>query len=573
MKTLKQFAALLFALLLAFATHAQVKPKPKTTKPGKAAVNYTVNWGPDLKLKGDAPNKILLYDKGSFYAVTDNSGFYSMAVNAFAFGGSSEYITKIDNKLNMVVQNKIETKESDKSVSRHRLANVFEFNNNIYLLTREKFSSEKKVRYYIEKMNLSTLVSDGVKKLIYEVDYSVDKRRDDVYLSKLQHADSDVLVFFDDHEVKKDENINITAFSVDKNLDVTWKKDVTFPLVGSRNADFDKYINPNGDLFLISKVYKDDPSKKRHKDVVDGELNFDYHIYVVGKSIPTFVDYPFELKDKVVGKINLDVNSKGEMIAVGFYSDIKKKNKAGVSKGVFYTVIDPTNGSIKAQSFKEFENDVFTAGLSDKKAAKLEDKMDEGKKEGSLDTYQINDLIPRKDGGSTLVAQQHYWYTVTVGKRTVTHYVYGNIITCKISAAGDIEWTTVITKNTNVTGSTLTCSYMMFDEGTDTYDFFFNDHKDNLLSSQQSSKGTKMLTDARKPMRFMRMVLNADGTLSKREIALKMSEDDEKTRLSPMVSTQVNDNEIILYGMDRGKDKFAKITFKNLAKDSSKEEK
>jgi hypothetical protein len=151
--------------------------------------------------------------------------------------------------------------------------------------------------------------------------------------------------------------------------------------------------------------------------------------------------------------------------------------------------------------------------------------------------------------------------------------VYGNLIITKINAAGEIEWTTVIPKNTNVTGSLIAVSYLSFDEGNDTYQIFFNDHKDNLLSSQQSAKGTKVLTDAVKPMRFVRVVVSPDGTLSKKEVALKMSEDDEKTRLSPMVSTQVSDNEIILYGMDRGKDKFAKITFNNLAKDSSKEAK
>src|SRR5204863_7966553 len=48
--------------------------KPETKPVVKAPVNYKVSWGPDLKLKGDAPNNSLLYDKGSFYAITDSRG-------------------------------------------------------------------------------------------------------------------------------------------------------------------------------------------------------------------------------------------------------------------------------------------------------------------------------------------------------------------------------------------------------------------------------------------------------------------------------------------------------------------
>ncbi|HLG34186.1 MAG TPA: hypothetical protein VI757_04840 [Bacteroidia bacterium] len=574
MKSTKKILTFILSILVASFATAQVKPKPKPVKPGKVAINYTVSWGPDLKLKGDSPNKILLYENGSFYAITDNSAGSLAAAyfTGFSFGGSSEYVTKINSKLDLVLQKKIETEESEKAVSNHRLTNIIEFNDAIYLITRDKISKEKKVVYFIEKLNLSTLMSDGVKKKIYEVDYSVEKKRDDCVLRTLQHHGSDALVFFDNHEVKKGENVQITVFAVDKNFDIAWKKEITFPLLKGKNFDFDKYINPRGDLYLIAKVYFDDDKKKKHKDIVEGELNFDYHIYMIGKDISTFIDYPFNLKDKLVSQVNLDVNDKGELLAVGFYSDIKKKDRAGSSKGVFYTIIDPETKTIKAQSYKNFETEVFTAGLSSKKAAKLEEKMDEGKKEGSADKYIIRELIPRKDGGSTMIAEEHYIYTVTysTGKstRTVTHFVYGNLIITKINAAGEIEWTTVITKNTNVTASTLTCSYLSFDEGNDTYDIFFNDHKDNLLSAQASAKGTKVLTDAIKPMRFVRVVVKPDGTLSKKEVALRMDEDDEKTRLSPMVSTQVNDNEIILYGMDRGKDKFAKITFKDLEKGS-----
>ena len=557
MNTLKK-SFVLMTLLVFSVCFAMAQAKPKTTaKPVKVPINYSVTWGPDLKLKGDAPNKILLYENGSFYAVTDND---------YGVWGSSDYVSKLNSKLDLVLQNKIKTEESDKAVSKHEMVSILEFNKEIYIITRDKTSKTKTVSYFMEKLNLSTLQSDGVKTKIYEVDYSQDSKRSDVSLSILQHSSSDVMVLYDNHRQKKDENVHLSITAIDKSLSVAWKKDFEMPLKG-KNFDFDKYIDPKGNLYLIAKVYISDDNRKKGKDIVEGELNFDYHIYMIGKDIPAFIDYPFQLKDKIVSQVNLDINNNGELIACGFYSDIEKQKRASSKRGVFYTIIDPANKTIKAQSYKTFEMEVFTAGLSSKKASKVEDKIESGKSEGDANTYRIRELIPRKDGGSTMIAEMYYEYTVTYydGKNTryVTHYVYGNIIVTKINAAGEIEWTSVIPKHTDVTGGTIICSYISYDEGNDTYDIFFNDHKDNLLAVQQSAKGTKTLNGSVKQMRFVRVVVGQDGTLSKKEVALKMDKDDEKTRLCPRVSEQVNENEIILYGLDRGKDKFAKITFKN----------
>src|SRR5689334_11524519 len=114
------FAALILfsALFNCSSTYAQSKrgktdnaPKSnvKAPKPGKAAINYTMNWGPDLKLKGDAPDKILLYKNGSFYAITD-------AVSGFITYSTTQYISKFNKNMELELQKKVESKESDKSM-------------------------------------------------------------------------------------------------------------------------------------------------------------------------------------------------------------------------------------------------------------------------------------------------------------------------------------------------------------------------------------------------------------------------------------------------------------------------
>jgi hypothetical protein len=548
-----------FAIIITNSLQAQTR-KPHTKTAAKAEVNYKVSWGPDLKLKGSFPEKILLYDQTGFYAVTEKH--------------SDDYLSKFNNRMELLVQAKVETEKSDKRMKDHTIESVLEFNNAIYAITRERDKDNKTIVYFAEKVDLSSLIPDGNKIKIYEADYSVDKKREDVDLRFILDKDKKVMILYDQHAAVKEEDVKVSIHSLDATFKVLWKKDVELPLISDskRNYSFDKYVDPNANVYLLAKVYDDDPNgkkKNKYKDVKEGQLNYDYHIYTIGNGIETYIDYPFELKDKAVSEINLDINNKGELVACGFYGDINAdKNKVSGAKGVFYTIIDPANKEIKAQSYKKFENEVFTAGLSEKKKGKLEEKMEEGKREGDASSYIIRDLVQRKDGGSTMFAEEHYIYTVTYydGKytHTTTHYVYKNIIVTKINAAGEIEWTTVIPKYADVTQYNLICSYIKFDEGNDTYDLFFNDHRDNLIAISLEKNGAEPINGKLKPMRFVRIVVNADGSLSKREEAFQRNEDDEDTRLCPGVSKVVSDNEIVLYGVDRRKEKFAKITFDNL---------
>jgi hypothetical protein len=540
------------------------KSNASSPKPGKAVVNYNVNWGPDLKLKGEALNKILLYKNGSFYAITDNAkGLFSSRV--------SEYISKFNKNMELELQVKIESEKSEKGMSQHGDVKLFEYNDAIYLITREKDSKNKRIVYFAENIDLGTLMCQGNKKLIYEISYAEDKKRDDALISFLTNKDKNAMIIFDQLYTEKEQNVQVIVTALDKSFSPTWKKDVRLPVTLPKGGyfSFSTYMDNVPNLYLMSRVYKE-MGKRRAKDVIDGELNYDYHIYTIGKDIPSFTDYSFDLKDKAVSQAELDINANGDIIACGFYSDInEKKDKATGVKGFFYTTIDPINKTIKTQSYKKFENEVFTAGLSAKKAEKAEAKLEDGK-DGATYGFGIDQLIPRKDGGGTIIMEQAYTYTTSYrcGNSTcyVTHYVYNNIMVTKVNAAGEIEWTTVIPKRQHYVRYPAVGSYFVFDQGNDTYDFYYNDDKDNLNDLHMDAKGADVASDRLKNLRFVRQVVNPDGSLSKREVAFKMDEDDENTHFFPTVSKIVSNNEVILYGMERKKDKFAKITYKGLEK-------
>ena len=544
---------LLFAAFLSFCNSifAQ-KDKGGGKKIGKG---FTVEWGPDIKMKGLFPTEMLLYDKGSFYV--------SIVVPK-AFSAAEYNLVKINDKLDIVLQNRIKTEEEDKKASYNHERGVMEVGDDMYVFEEEKVHHDKKINYYLEKVDKNTCAPAGNKKLIYSVDYSVDKDRQDDDVSIYADNESKFLAIYDQHKVDRKENAECTIRVLNSGFEKMWEKNITLPLIATRGGtgDFRRYIDPSSNYYLVSKVYKDD--KRNSKEVKEGELNYDYHIYMMGENIKTYIDYPFHLKDKAVSQVRLDVKKKGDLVATGIYADvISEKNKVSIPKGIFFTTIDMEHATIKSQSYKEFGTEVFTAGLKDKQAEKEEKRIEKGKDVGF--DFIIHDLINRKDGGSTMIAEEFRLEIVTYsnGRTTYTRYFYKfrNIIIAKISATGEIGWVSVIAKNQVMEGSDAACSYLLFDHDNDTYHVFFNEHRDNLSAAGPKGGGLKVMDNLKKAI-LVSVEVGADGSIGKKNEVVKLPPDDEKTHFYPKLSfIPENENDIILFGTEKSHEKFAKIHF------------
>ncbi len=557
---MKSLTHYLFISIFIISTAANAQTKQK------AKANYTVTFGPDLKLKGDLlPTNILLYDNGNFYAIMNKDGFWN----------KTDYLSKFNSDMNIVDQKTVETEKSSSTISDHKLVRIMEFNKAIYAISREKDSKNKKSYYFAEKIDLNTLVPDGKKIKVYEGNYANDKKLEDIGFNFITDKSKTAMVMYHQDEAEKNQNIKITVIGLDKSLSETWRKTAELPIAAAgKKFRFEKYVDPAGNIYMLSKVYYNDGTSKKTKDVKEGMLNYDYHIYMVGKDVDGYSDYALKLKDKAVSQLHMDVNAQGNLVACGLYSDlIREKDKASDAKGVFFATIDAAKKEVKAQNYKPFTNEVFTAGLSAKKAAKADDKGDDD----DID-YIIRDLVSGKDGSSIMTAEQYFYYSTDHAGYMRHSYNYKNIIVTKVNAAGEIEWMSVIPKyqqaeierpnngfsDEDWRALTSVCSYLAFPEDNGSYDFFFNDSKDNLNPAMLASNGVATVrTSGRvKNMRLVRVVVNADGSQSPREEAYKMTADDEDTRICPMESKALTDREIILYGVQHRKDKFAKISYK-----------
>src|SRR4051812_15679404 len=119
---MKLLSILFFSLVFCSASYAQAKSS-------KSKAAYTLDWGPDLKLKGDlVPTKILLYENGNFYAITEDQEFWS----------KTSYLSKFNSSMDLEVQKTLETEKSDKNITDQKLVQVLEFNKAIYAISKEK---------------------------------------------------------------------------------------------------------------------------------------------------------------------------------------------------------------------------------------------------------------------------------------------------------------------------------------------------------------------------------------------------------------------------------------------------
>jgi len=535
-------AILAFFLLTGISSAQKTNEKP-----------YTVSWGPDVKMKGAFPDDIIKYNKDGF--------FISVIVPKI---GSYDYsLAKFNSRLDMVLQEKIKTEESDKKASHHNEVALVQLGEKIYVIEKEKFSKDKNIKFFAEVIDENSVQASGNKEEIYTIDYSGNKDLDDDIVTFDVTEDNKYLVVVDNHYAAKKERPEVTIKVLDQKLNTVWTKEVAFPYVVQRRGSTKSpyYIDSQTNFYFVSKVYKDD--KKNSKDVKEGELNYDYHIYIVGKDSKKLVDYPFHLKDKGISDVRIDVNTKGELMATGIYSDVlTEKNRISSPRGIFFTIIDPENKAIKSQSYKEFDAEFFTEGLKEREAKRIEKKMEKGKDIGY--DFVIKDLVPRGDGGSTMIAEEFllevHTYTDSKGGTHTTYvYNYRNILVAKILPTGVIEWISIIPKRQRL-GMPASGSYIVCEHPDDSYTFFYNEDRENMSARNEGKKVLEVMDNPKKAT-LVYVDVAASGKVSKREEAVKLPLDDEKTKFYPRLSFVLNDEDIVMYGTEKSHDKFVKFHF------------
>jgi hypothetical protein len=529
-KTLRMRILQLFIPLLITSTvFAQVKVTEKVD----------IKWGPEVKIE----------KKSSFYDVLtfDDKGYYMLK--------STKKGTQIDRYNKDLSLNKsllLDLKYENKTMARE---GITFFNNSIVVFSSFSDNKAKKNYMFYQVVDQKNLEQNGKLNKLSEI--SFEKKRRDGGFGYDKSPDSTKMMIYASMPYVK-EGPEKFGFAVhDESMKEIWKKDIELPykeeLFGVEGYD----VSNKGNVFITGIEYKERKEAKKRK----GKPNHKYHILGYFDNGARVKDYEIDLGDKFVTDLTATVRDNEDLICTGFYSD----NGNWSIRGTFFLTIDGETKKIKTKSFKEFDEDFITEGLSEREEAKAKKKA--AKKEQSLEmyNYEFREMIQREDGGAVLIAEQYYHYvtcrttTSSNGSTTTTctdHYVYNDIIVINVSAEGQIEWASKIDKHQHSTNDGgYFSSFSTHVKG----DKIFLVYNESAKQYYEKEKWKEMEKKDKKAMLTLLVEVDGRGRMFKE---LMFNNRIEGVRTRPKVCEQISSDLSIIYTKARKTQKFMELVFK-----------
>ena len=262
------------------------------------------------------------------------------------------------------------------------------------------------------------------------------------------------------------------------------------------------------------------------------------------------VEYAVDLPDVFINGMVLRVNTAGELVCNGLYSN----QNTGRAKGAFYARIDPDSKKVVAKNLKEFELDVITQSMGNLGKTLAENREEKGnpRRAPELQRYRIRDIILRSDGGSVMLAEQYYVEarTTTSGGVTTTTYVYfyNDILVTNIRPDGEIDWTVRVPKRQRTNDDRGYASGFVHAVSGGKIHLLFNDHPKNYKKAERNVRPRRFV--GRKKSVYTLASITPAGKLKYTAIGEGKK---SKVILLPQRSQQIDKNEIGVLGQWRRK--------------------
>ncbi|MFN8395854.1 MAG: hypothetical protein U0176_14555 [Bacteroidia bacterium] len=429
-----------------------------------------------------------------------------------------------------------------------------ESNGGIYFFGSIVDGSVNTKKLYLLKVNSKTLLPEGSARLISELHFERSAR-----LSTFSYdfsRDSSKVLIYGNPSLKKREMEEYSIVVLDQDMEQLWAKSITLPYPEAKFAVEDFAVDNDGNVFVLGVKYAERGESKRR-----GKPNYEYKILSYRQDGDDVDEYSASLGDYFITDMRIDVSPKRDIVCAGFYSE---KGTFSI-KGSYYLRIDRKTKAIASQSSKEFGIDFITMNFTEGQERRAKKREAKGKNV-ELYEYDLDEIVPRGDGGAVLVAEQYYVTVVCrtdpkTGVTTCTYYYhYNDIIVVSIGPDGQIEWATKIPKRqTSVNDYGYWSSYaMMIVE--DKLHFIFNDTRKNLDIPKQGKYYNFSVRD--KNGVVMLATVDSEGNVERRPL---IANAEITAIVRPKLCQQVNSRQMLLYakyfkGFGRGS-QFGLVTF------------
>lgn len=521
--------------------------------PGTAfAQEVDVQWGETIKEnKYSEILNFVGHDDSSYYVIKGPRGYSEDEIDPNHYPGSylnnslETGIVQLSSEMKPIKETVIEGKKNELK----HLA-TYKVKDHVYTFSR-KFNKERKFyEIFVQSVGRQELeVKDDIRKVAEIANSSkVLDSRVDFAFSK---DSSFILVYTNTQSRKKDpDKFGIHIF--DRDMEPKWSKEVVLPIRESQFIVEDFIVDDLGNVYLIAKHYL-----VRGRETVKGRPAFEYVVYGYRNEGKEQVDYILNLRSHFLSDLHLEVAPTGDLICAGFYSDESNE----VVTGTFFFTVDAKTKEIKQKSLYEFDMDFLAMNLNDRKRERLKRRIANGKGAG-LNKFDIRDLVTREDGGMMLVAEQYFVrelsdYDPNASIPSLRYkYYYNDIIVISVSPQGNIEWATKIPKRqVSENDNGYYSSFALMIKGRNLH-FLYNDHKVNI-EEQRTEKLKNFQLDDDNGIVAMATV-DSQGNVLRKPL---FPNSDLNTIFRPKMCSQINANEMLIYGRNGKKTQFGRIVF------------
>ncbi len=501
-------------------------------------------WGEDfVGVKKLRLSEIIGSDESGIYALQQKRPDRSSRKNKFA-------LNRFDADMSLEKSVVLNLEEQGK---KKRFEFVVLFHGEILLFTSYNNQKLKKKFLFKQKVNTNTLLVEGDSEKIAEIDYKgFSKFNSGAYKYRLSRDSSKFLVYYD-LPYKRNESEKFGYQVFDESFNQIWERNITLPYTDGLFDVERVRIDNFGDVHLLGLIYKD-----RRKEKRKGKPNYKYQLLSYRNNGEDFIEYPIEIKGKFITDMQITINEDRDIICGGYYSNIGGFN----IKGAYFLKIDDETGSVLNESVKDFGIGFMASNL--RKGAKKRTKKKAKKgKNVEMKHYHLDNIIIKDDGGAVLLGEQFYISEVTtsstsssgiVSYRTKRYANYNHIIAVNMSANGEILWAKKIAKRQKTYETMDLFSSYALSIYKDKMFFIFNDAIQNL---DYKDDGRVVNFSISKKSIITCVELNSEGEQKRKAL---FSTKERGVWILPKVCRQISDDTIILYGHNRKKQRFAKVT-------------
>ena len=354
-------------------------------------------------------------------------------------GGWRYFIETFDDNLKSLKTTDVSQQFEDED---YVIQKIIRVGNSYALFSIKNFKSESKDVLYLQTFNWNTGKLSSPNKLHSQI---YEGRRNRLQFATRTSTNNKFLMY-EVYVHKKDEPLKTNYTVFDENLEEVWSIDkVSFDDEDGLNyEEKSALVGNNGRIYVLGsrQILRD-----RKAGIKQGKKK--YEIALISEEGIEITE--IDAKSHKLDDVSMTQTKDKAIFFGGYYLG---EDVNGI-EGVFLFTLD-NDLEVNDEIWSEFSHEFITQGWSARQTKKAKKKEDKG-------TLGLNNLYLRKvikhDDGSISMVGEIYWVTVTTttnangGTSTKTTYHYGDLIITRISAEGEVQNQTKISKHHTYSGA------------------------------------------------------------------------------------------------------------------------